>query len=1104
MAGTYSSTLKTLEDLTLDSGYGAGDSCRSLSLSSSKSNSQALNSSAQQHRGAAWWCYSGSMNSRHNSWDTVNTVLPEDPEVADLFSRCPRLPELEEFPWTEGDVARVLRKGAGGRRLPQFSAEAVRRLAGLLRRALIRVAREAQRVSVLHAKCTRFEVQSAVRLVHSWALAESCALAAVKALSLYSMSAGDGLRRGKSARCGLTFSVGRFFRWMVDTRISVRIHEYAAISLTACMENLVEEIRARVMASQSPDGGGAGGGEVSAEALEMVINNDAELWGVLQPYEHLICGKNANGVLSLPAYFSPYNGGSLGHDERADAYAQLELRTLEQSLLATCVGSISELSDLVSRAMHHMQGRHPLCPGASPARQARQPPQPITWSPDALHTLYYFLRCPQMESMENPNLDPPRMTLNNERPFMLLPPLMEWMRVAITYAEHRRSLTVDSGDIRQAARLLLPGLDCEPRQLKPEHCFSSFRRLDARAATEKFNQDLGFRMLNCGRTDLINQAIEALGPDGVNTMDDQGMTPLMYACAAGDEAMVQMLIDAGANLDIQVPSNSPRHPSIHPDSRHWTSLTFAVLHGHISVVQLLLDAGAHVEGSAVNGGEDSYAETPLQLASAAGNYELVSLLLSRGADPLLSMLEAHGMGSSLHEDMNCFSHSAAHGHRNVLRKLLTQPQQAKADVLSLEEILAEGVEESDASSQGSGSEGPVRLSRTRTKALQEAMYYSAEHGYVDITMELRALGVPWKLHIWIESLRTSFSQSRYSVVQSLLRDFSSIKEEEYNEELVTEGLQLMFDILKTSKNDSVIQQLAAIFTHCYGSSPIPSIPEVRKTLPARLGERPPPAPRIATRPPPLPFPAPSPLCCLSISKCQGSSLSFSVPHPYVPPPTPDTHLTAHTSNPQQGTPRPYPSVSPLSTDPHFLNNKEMSDVTFLVEGKLFYAHKVLLVTASNRFKTLMTNKSEQDGDSSKTIEISDMKYHIFQMMMQYLYYGGTESMEIPTADILELLSAASLFQLDALQRHCEILCSQTLSVESAVNTYKYAKIHNAPELALFCEGFFLKHMKALLEQDAFRQLIYGRSSKVQGLDPLQDLQNTLAERVHSVYITSRV
>lgn len=57
----------------------------------------------------------------------------------------------------------------------------------------------------------------------------------------------------------------------------------------------------------------------------------------------------------------------------------------------------------------------------------------------------------------------------------------------------------------------------------------------------------------------------------------------------------------------------------------------------------------------------------------------------------------------------------------------------------MEEILAEGVE-SDTSSQGSSNEGQVKLCKTRMKALQEAMYYSAEHGYVDITMELRVLG----------------------------------------------------------------------------------------------------------------------------------------------------------------------------------------------------------------------------------------------------------------------------------------------------------------------------------------------------------------------------
>ncbi|XP_041443899.1 ankyrin repeat and BTB/POZ domain-containing protein BTBD11 isoform X2 [Xenopus laevis] len=956
MARRGKTAVRTLEDLTLDSGYGgAADSIRSSNLSLC-SDSHPV---AYAHGGNCWHL-TDSMHSRHNSFDTVNTVLAEDSEVLDCSGQCSRLPDLEEVPWSIEELEALLKKE---QMVVGTNRDVLSKLSALVSRALVRIAKEAQRLSLRFAKCTKYEIQSAMEIVLAWSLTSSCTASALSALSLYNMSTGDRLSRGKSLRCGLTFSVGKFYRWMVDSRVALRIHEHAAIYVTASMETLFKEIYKRVLSMPRPEKEN----EVpnfTAESMEQAMNNDSELWGLLQPFQHLICGKNASG-------------------------------------------------DLVSRAMHHLQPLNSKQHSNGTPMHHKQ--GPLYWEPEALYTLCYFMHCPQME-FENPNVEPSKVTLQTERPFLMLPPLMEWIRVAVAHAGYRRSFSVDSDDVRQAARLLLPGVDCEPRQLKADDCFCASRKLDAVATEAKFKQDLGFRMLNCGRTDLVKQAVSLLGPDGINSMSEQGMTPLMYACVRGDEAMVQMLLDAGAELNVEVPITAHKCPSVHPETRHWTALTFAVLQGHIPVVQLVLDAGANVEGS-LEAGEENYSETPLQLAAAAGNFELASLLLERGADPMIGTMYRNGISTAPQGDMNSFSQAAAHGHRNVFRKLLSQPEKEKSDILSLEEILAEG------SDLPETTQTPFCLSRNskaKLKALKEAMYHSAEHGYVDITIDIRSLGVPWTLHTWLESLRISFQQHRRPLIQCLLKEFKSIQEEEYTEELITQGLPLMFEILQASKNEVISQQLAVIFSQCYGPYPIPKLTEIKRKQTSRL-------------------------------------------------------------------------------DPQFLNNKEMSDITFIVEGRPFYAHKVLLFTASPRFKALLTNKPSAENSC---IEINYVKYHIFQLVMQYLYCGGAESLLIKTNEIMELLSAGKFFHLEALQRHCEIICAKSINTENCVDIYNHAKFLGTPELSSYCEGYFLKNMLVLIENDAFKQLLYDKNGESTGQDVLGDLQRTLATRIQSIHLSS--
>ncbi|MFZ2490573.1 MAG: ankyrin repeat domain-containing protein [Thermoanaerobaculia bacterium] len=92
-----------------------------------------------------------------------------------------------------------------------------------------------------------------------------------------------------------------------------------------------------------------------------------------------------------------------------------------------------------------------------------------------------------------------------------------------------------------------------------------------------------------------------------------GLTPIGAAILAGQREAVQLLVDAGADLNV------------HDDGEGFTPLGLAALRGDEAVAALLIDHGASI------GGRDSFGGTPLHVAAIGGRPEAVRLLLDRGA-----------------------------------------------------------------------------------------------------------------------------------------------------------------------------------------------------------------------------------------------------------------------------------------------------------------------------------------------------------------------------------------------------------------------------------------------------------------------------------------
>ena len=77
----------------------------------------------------------------------------------------------------------------------------------------------------------------------------------------------------------------------------------------------------------------------------------------------------------------------------------------------------------------------------------------------------------------------------------------------------------------------------------------------------------------------------------------------------------------------------------------------------------------------------------------------------------------------------------------------------------------------------------------------------------------------------------------------------------------------------------------------------------------------------------------------------------------------------------------------------YVNNLTLSDVTFLVEGQTFHAHRIALLASSDTFRAMFDGHYKEKEAS--TIPIPNIRYCVFESMMRCIYTG-----EIPTRMLL--------------------------------------------------------------------------------------------------------
>lgn len=141
-----------------------------------------------------------------------------------------------------------------------------------------------------------------------------------------------------------------------------------------------------------------------------------------------------------------------------------------------------------------------------------------------------------------------------------------------------------------------------------------------------------------------------------------------------------------------------------------------------------------------------------------------------------------------------------------------------------------------------------------------------------------------------------------------------------------------------------------------------------------------------------------------------------------------------------------------------------SDVTFIVDGSRFPAHRVILAARSEYFRALLFGGLSESTQDEIHLELPLVA---FKALLKYIYSGRMSLNALKDDHILDTLGLADHFGFTELQVAISEYLVQVLAVSNCCKILDAARLFNLDHLTQLCHTFIDRNAKELLAHPSF-------------------------------------